>query len=114
MSVADLLILSVTVERPTGSLDAMGGPSKAYTTVGTIPGRLSGAMAADRTFGGQLDARVAQVCYFAGGADVRRDDRLTVPGHPFPFRVIARTDPSIASSHAKVLLEEIQTGARTP
>lgn len=91
--IGHLLNQTAQIHRPEMTTDAGGGRSVDYVPAGSIGVRVSTPSPAERRTAAQLGVEITAVGYVLPGADVRRNDRLTVGADVFD--VVSAVSPSI-------------------
>ncbi|MFO7274416.1 MAG: phage head closure protein [Bacillota bacterium] len=107
--ITHLLNRVVTIERKTRTHDGQGGWKEGWQVVGTIRARVRPSTARERSAVAIVpEAIVTHVLYTEYGADIRRDDRVTLEDGT-RLKVVAVLRPS-AGHHLEVQAEEVQHG----
>ena len=77
MSVATLSVTTITVSRPTITVDSFGGQLRKWATVLTTKARVQPLSGADRVRHERLEEIITHKVYVSGTPDIRDQDRIT-------------------------------------
>lgn len=109
MSVASLLNTTVDITRRTSTSDGRGGQTATWSTVGTIPARVSQPTSTtDVLLGDQDVMHIVGIVYLEPGADVRRNDRIAHDGRVLEVRDVI--EPSVGV-YLRATCRDIQAGS---
>ena len=117
MSVLEsLLNKTLTVEKRLRVSDGQGGWPEAYTSIGTIAGRIRPANANERVVADQEEEQITHVLYTAtlttsGGEALARGCRMTV--EDLTVEVLGVREPSKMAHHYEIDCLEGQTAQTT-
>ena len=104
MSVATLANRTVTVYRPTDSVDAIGAPKEVYAFHLRTRGRSQPLSGADAVRLGKPESTVMHKLYIAGTPDIKARDRITI-GSLILYVVIVR-DIDLAGKFTTIECEQ--------
>ena len=99
----------ITVQRVEETTDGQGGRPKTRIDVATERGRVSSKSDSERRTGDQEQARLTHVCFMRGKADIKVDDRLSIPSMNFLILTVKGIrNPALAEETLEIDCEQIQ------
>lgn len=109
--IVGLLHETMTISRPVVAHDGQGGYTAVPVVVGTAPGRVRAARAAEIARAGQRGYAITHVIYAAMGTDVRRGDTVAIGGDTFRVQWVAVARGLVPGGHHLELeAEAVQRG----
>jgi head-tail adaptor len=97
--ISHLLNRTLSLYRESTTADGVGGQVLGFTSVGSVPARVSRSAGSESNVGMQEGAVITEDVYLVAGQDVRRGDFLTGDGEN--FEVMHVVQPSASGVYTK-------------